>query len=394
MYFDNAATTQVIKEVYEEMIPYLDEVYGNPGSPHKYGLKANEAVEIARERVADLLFCKPNNVIFTSSGSEANSIAITGLADYLKSIGKTHIITDLGEHESVIQSFEYMKKLGFDITYIGIDECGKADILQLERAVNDKTGLICIMYSNNELGYANDIEFISDFCRNRKIMFHCDCVQAALGYNINAQLFDSCSVSGHKIHAPKGAGALYLKDKSKYKSITFGGEQEFGLRPGTQNVSGIVGLGKAAEYIRENNEKIRECIKNLADIFYEGVSNIPNTKVVYNRQFSKVISVFVGGVDAMSLVLNLSNNNVFVSAGAACSSHDVSPSRVLIAAGRSKDEASSTIRVSFSELNTKEEVYSSIKVFERQIENLRSIGDDDSFEQDETTETEFGDKPP
>lgn len=225
-------------------------------------------------------------------------------------------------------------------------------------------------------------------------MFHCDCVQAALGYNINAQLFDSCSVSGHKIHAPKGAGALYLKDKSKYKSITFGGEQEYGLRPGTQNVSGIVGLGKAAEYIRENNEKIIECIKNLADIFYEGVSNIPNTKVVYNRQFSKVISVFVSGVDAMSLVLNLSNNNVFVSAGAACSSHDVSPNRVLIAAGRSKDEASSTIRVSFSELNTKEEVYSSIKVFERQIENLRSIGDDDSFEQDETTETEFGDKPP
>lgn len=168
MYFDNAATTQVIKEVYEEMIPYLDEVYGNPGSPHKYGLKANEAVEIARERVADLLSCKPNNIIFTSSGSEANSIAITGLADYLKSIGKTHIITDLGEHESVIQSFEHMKKLGFDITYIGIDECGKADILQLERAVNDKTGLICIMYSNNELGYANDIEFISDFAGTEK----------------------------------------------------------------------------------------------------------------------------------------------------------------------------------------------------------------------------------
>ena len=373
IYFDNAATTNIADEVLEEMMPYLSDKYGNPGSRHRKGAEALEAIDTARHRVALLLGCDHSNVFFTSCGSESNTLAITGLTEYLKTIGKRHIITTAAEHESVIESVMEMERRGFDITILPVDETARVSIVELDNAIRGDTGLIAVMAVNNELGTDNDIRAISEICRKKNVLFHCDCVQAALGHRTEAGLFDSCSISGHKIHAPKGIGAVYLRNPERYHNIIFGGEQENGLRPGTQNVAGIVALGKAAEMAYDNRVEIISGTTELCRRFAEKLNGTDGVRCFYSTPFSKIVSVYVYGVDAQSLIIALDNAGVAVSSGAACTSHEVLPNRVLKAAGRTDEEASSTIRVSFSEYNTKEEVDEAAEILFGIVEKFRTL---------------------
>ena len=267
IYLDNAATTHVTRNIFSAVEPYLKEKFGNPGSPHLMGIEAERAIGRARRQVAQLINCNADNLLFTSGGSEANTLAILGLERYLKSIGRTHIITDKAEHESVLNACAEMERRGFEVTYTDVDYGGHVNVSEIKNSLTCRTGLIISMMANNELGSVNDVEAISEICRYRDILFHCDCVQAALGIPINSELFDSCSVSGHKFHAPKGVGAVFLKEKRLYNNVIYGGEQEFGMRPGTQNVPFIVGMGEAAEYCKLHNDEISQKINSLAEAF-------------------------------------------------------------------------------------------------------------------------------
>lgn len=377
IYLDNASTTEVSKELKPLIDQYLYQSYGNAGSPHSFGHKAKMAIEKARTQIANAFNTSPDNIIFTSSGSEANTMAITGLAKHLYRYGLHHIVTTKYEHHSVLNAMKEMERLGFDVTYLDVPN-GVVTYDNILSSFRNDTGLVSVMYVNNELGTKNNVERIYQLCRKREIIFHCDCVQAAgteiIDMNLTA---DMISVSGHKIHAPKGVGCLCVKNKEYLSNIIFGGEQEYGLRPGTENVASIAALGHMIETTSkkrvENAEKIaslceffrteliRQCIQNDIDLFF----NTPSA--------SKICSVRFDGVDAETLLLLLSDVGVCVSAGSACSSHSVHPSHVLKAIGLTDEQARSTIRVSFSDYNTKDEVLQATYLIADCISTLKSI---------------------
>lgn len=383
IYLDNAATTQMDERVLEAMMPYQTTEYGNAGTLYKFGRAANEAVQKARTQVAALINAEPEQIIFTSGGSEANNLVFRGLKDYLKSIGKTHILVSAVEHDSVLRAAESLIKDRFHVEYIPVSNECRVSPAVIENALRADTGLVSVMFANNETGAINPIEDIGTICMKRGILFHTDCVQAAGCYPIDVVKIgcDFLSVSSHKIHGCKGVGALYAKDKSKLAPIVYGGsEQEFGLRGGTENVAGIVGFGKACEISSKSLHEDTVWVSTLKQRFFmalnEALKDTGDEGCVHVNGMSiltpgKTINLRMDGVDGETLLLMLDGKGVCVSAGSACRSHEAEPSHVLSAMGLSKDEARASIRISFSKKNTADEAVRAAQILAGCISTLR-----------------------
>ncbi len=368
VYFDNGATTKVDPEVVKAMLPYFTEYYGNPSSIHFFGTKAREAVENARRILLDYFNAK--KIIFTSGGTEADNLAIKGVAE---SFGKGHIITSSIEHHAVLNTCKHLEKKGFKITYLPVDKYGFVDLESLKSSIRKDTILVSIMHANNEIGTIEPIEEISKICKKEGVIFHTDAVQSFTKVNIVGP--DLISVSSHKIHGPKGVGALiFMKDVKLVRQID-GGNHEFGLRSGTENVPGIVGFAKAVEISKsENIEKIR----NLRDYIILELLKIPETKLNGHptKRLCNNINITFKGVEGESLLLYLDSKGIAVSTGSACSSHELRPSHVLTAIGLSPEDAHGTIRITLSKYNTKEEadyLISSIKEGVSKFRNLNPL---------------------
>lgn len=384
IYLDNASTTQVDTSVKNLIDKYLYENYGNAGSVHSFGAESKRAVDVARNQIATSLITSQENVIFTSCGSEANTLAIVGLANHLQSLHLNHIITTKYEHHSVLNAMKEMERRGFEVTYLDVPN-GLVQYKDFVAAVRDDTGLVSIMYVNNELGTKNDIKPIYEFCKKREILFHSDCVQAIGTETIElGKTADMVSISGHKIHAPKGVGCLCTLYKNFLSNTIFGGQQEFGIRPGTENVASIVAFGQAMQNLSENREQISTRIDTVSLGFggrllqlseEQGFKFECNTSS--NRNTSKILSLRFNNIDAETLVIMLGERGVCVSAGSACSSHSSEPSHALKAIGLTDEQARSTIRVSFSEYNTVTEAHEAAEIVADCVSLLNCIGEEE-----------------
>lgn len=384
IYLDNASTTQVDTSVKNLIDKYLYENYGNAGSVHSFGAESKRAVDVARNQIATSLITSQENVIFTSCGSEANTLAIVGLANHLQSLNLNHIITTKYEHHSVLNAMKEMERRGFEVTYLDVPN-GLVQFNDFVAAVRDDTGLVSIMYVNNELGTKNDIKPIYEFCKKREILFHSDCVQAIGTETIElGKTADMVSISGHKIHAPKGVGCLCTLYKDFLSNTIFGGQQEFGIRPGTENVASIVAFGQAMQNLSANKEQISTRIDvvslgfggRLLQLSEElGFKFECNTST--NRNTSKILSLRFSNIDAETLVIMLGERGVCVSAGSACSSHSSEPSHALKAIGLTDEQARSTIRVSFSEYNTVTEAHEAAEIVADCVSLLNCIGEEE-----------------
>lgn len=368
IYLDNAATTQIDPEVLEAMMPYLTNEYGNPGSLYSHGRKAREAVENARRQVAAFLNAEPEQIIFTSGGTEANNMVFTITQHLLEKSGRKRVAFTAIEHDSVIKAARRMKiKHGFDVTKIPVNTVGSASHMVLsDYYINDSMGLISMMFSNNEIGVFNLVHMISEKCHEHGILFHTDCVQAA-GYNVLDVKRIGCdflTISSHKIHGPKGVGALFVKNPRDVEPMILGGaNQEFGLRGGTENVAGIVGFGKACEISKRNHSEIVTKIVDLRCEFVCEFMNRMKTHGIDNRvaingdvYSGKTINLRVDGIEAETLLLMLDGLGICISSGSACNSRESVPSHVLKAIGLSDEQAANSFRVSFSKMNTEEDV--------------------------------------
>ncbi len=359
-YFDNAATTKIKPEVLNAMIPYLSKEYGNPSSLYSIGRNAKRAIEDAREKVAKLINANKNEIYFTSCGSESDNTAIKGIAYRYKEKGN-HIITSKIEHHAILESCKDLEKKGFKITYLNVDENGIVDLNELEGSINDKTILISIMFANNEIGTIQPIEKIAKIAKSHNIIFHTDAVQAAgnIPIDVKDMGIDMLSISGHKINAPKGVGALYVKQGIEFDKFMNGGHQERNKRAGTENLAEIVGFGKACEIAKNNLENHNKYLKELRDYFISELmkteKNIKINGSMKNRLPGNM-NISIKGVDATKLLLELDKKGICISTGSACNSGETTPSHVLTAIGLKSDDAKSAIRVTFGENNTKEEI--------------------------------------
>lgn len=369
-YFDNAATTRVYDEVIQEMIPYFTKKYGNPSVLCEMGKEAKRGIEEAREKVAKLINCKPNEIYFTAGGSESDNMAIKGIAYNRK---RGHIITSKIEHSAVINTCKALEKSGFKVTYLDVNEDGLINLEQLKRSIRNDTILISIMLANNEVGTIEPIYEIARIAKMYNIPFHTDAVQACghIPIDVNKMGIDMLSLSGHKVHAPKGIGALYIRDGIKLEKYVDGGHQENDRRAGTENVPGIVGLGKACEIAYTNLEENMRYCKKLRDYFVMQIEEkIPSARLNGSRtmRLPGNANFSFRGIDGRSLVLNLNKIGICVSGGSACSSGSTKASHVLKALGLPDEIAKSAIRITFGEENTKEDVDYLVKALQEIIE--------------------------
>lgn len=357
IYLDNAATTRVSRAVLREMSRAFSELYANPASVHQAGLQARDLMQLARERCATAIGAHPEQIVFTSGGTESNNLTILGLASSLKKQGKTHLITTQVEHASVLAPMEFLETHGFSVTYLPVERDGSLSPETVERAIQENTGLVSVMAINNETGNQYPVEEIGRRCKDHGVLFHTDFVQGFGQLAVNLSCVDFLSVSAHKFHGPKGVGFLYAKQKEVLSPLLLGGGQEGGLRPGTENVPGIAGMGLAAELA---DEALQRNQKTFRDLSQHLLSRLHRLGVPFQvngdpcHQSPKILNLRFPGVDAESLLLLLSNFGVMVSTGSACSAHEVAPSHVLKALGLSDAEARSSIRVSLCESTTKE----------------------------------------
>lgn len=377
-YLDNSATTVVVAPVKDIMIKTMCEDFGNPSSLHLKGVDAEKYVKKAREIIAKSLKVDEKEIIFTSGGTESNNLALIGTALANQRAGK-HIITTCFEHASVLSTMDFLKDMGFEITYLAVDSDGKIDLNQLKESLREDTILVSVMYVNNEIGAVEPVSEISKIIKayNPDIVFHVDAIQAYGKYIINPKKLgiDLLSVSGHKIHGPKGSGFLYASGKVKLKPIIYGGGQQKGMRSGTENVPAIAGLGEAVKYSYDNfNEKI-EKLYSLKDYFIDEVSKIDNVKI--NSKKGKesaphIVSVSFIGVRSEVMLHTLEDRDIFVSAGSACSSNkQKNVSATLKGIGLKPEEIDSTIRFSFCYETTKEEIDYAVDVIKENIAMLR-----------------------
>lgn len=376
-YFDNAATTKIKTEVLNAMIPYLTEEYGNPSSLYSIGRSSKRAIENARQEVAKLINCDKSEIYFTGCGTESDNTALKGIAHRYKEKGN-HIITTKIEHHAILESCKTLERQGFDITYLNVDERGIVDLQQLENAVNEKTVLISIMFANNEIGTIQPIKEIAKIANQKNIIFHTDAVQAVgnIAIDVKEMGIDMLSMSGHKIYAPKGVGALYVKKEIEFDRFMDGGHQEKNKRAGTENITEIVGLGKACEIARQNLEWHIRHLKNLRDYFIEQVQkNIDNLKIngSMEQRLPGNANISFLGVDSTALLLELDKKGICCSSGSACNSSEASPSHVLTAIGLDSEIVKSALRVTFGEFNTKTEVDYLVQNLIRSVKELREI---------------------
>lgn len=359
-YFDHAATTPVSKMVLQEMLPYFEMQYGNASSMYSLGRQAKRAIENSRKTIARNIGAKQQEIYFTSCGSESDNLAIKGIAYANKNKGN-HIITSKIEHHAVLNTCKTLEKQGFEVTYLNVDKNGTVDIEQLVNSIRPTTILISIMFANNEIGTIQPIRQIAEIAHKNNIIFHTDAVQAVGNIKIDVEelMIDSLSMSGHKFYAPKGIGALYIKEGIEFEKIQDGGHQEKDKRAGTENVAGIVAIGKAIDEVYKNFDNYNEKLKTLRDFYINELEkSIPNIKLNGDRKnrLPGNANISFKNLNAQELLLKLDEKGICASAGSACSTGNPMPSHVLMAIGLPRDLAEGTLRVTFGKDNTKEDV--------------------------------------
>lgn len=373
IYLDNAATTIIYPAVLDAMLPYLTEEYGNASAIYSMGSNNKIVIESARKNVAKLIGAKPEEIIFTSGGSESDNWAIKDIAESLCTKGK-HIITTKIEHKAVLNTCHYLESKGFEITYLNVDANGLISLSELEKEIKKDTILISVMFANNEIGTIQPIAEIGAIAKKHGILFHTDAVQAVghTAIDVNKMGIDLLSASGHKFHAPKGIGFLYVRKGVKMIPLIHGGGQEKGLRGGTENVASIVGMGKAAEIalndIKYSNFEANKYLEKLVEINVQNAV-INGAKV---ERLPQISSIIVPKVEAESVLMLLNANKIYISSGSACSAGSLNPSYVLKAIGLSDEDAHSTIRVSTSCETTKEEIDEFVAKLKEAVELLKT----------------------
>lgn len=376
IYLDSNATTRVDPAVVEEMMPFLTEFYGNPSSGYRFGNQVGQALDQARERVAALLGCEPSEIIFTSCGTESTNAAISSAL--LMDRDRQHIVTTRVEHSATLKHCETLAKRGTEVTWLGVDERGQIDLAELERAIRPDTALVSVMWANNETGVIFPVEEIAEIVRKKGALFHTDAVQA-IG-KIPIRLADAkinfLSLSGHKLHCPKGVGVLYVNRRTKFAPYLIGGGQESGKRAGTENVTSIIGLGKACEIAGEFMEHEATEVRGLRDEFEAGLlSRVEGAQVngdTENR-LPNTSNLAFEGVDSEGVLMLLDQHGICCSSGSACTTGSVHASHVLKAMGFSDDRARASLRFSFSRFNTREEVARALDIVPQVIGKLRRV---------------------
>jgi len=376
VYVDNNATTKVAPEVLEVMLPYFSELYGNPSSMHFFGGQVQKKVNEARERTADFLGAEPSEIVFTSCGTESDNAAILGTLDSYPE--KRHLITTRVEHPAVGNVCTYLGRKGYRVTELSVDGEGRLDLDELRESITDQTTVVTVMYANNETGVIFPIEEIGEIVKAKGIPFHTDAVQAAgkIPLNMKKSTIDMLSISGHKLHAPKGIGVLYIRKGTKFSPFLIGGHQEKGRRGGTENVPYIIGLGKACELAKKNLDEENTRVKALRDYLEAKLlEKIPNTLVNGDRKnrLPNTVSVSFEYVEGESILLLLSDLGICASSGSACTSGSLEPSHVLRAMGVPFTAAHGSIRFSLSIYSTKEEMDYIIEHLPPIIQRLRDI---------------------
>ncbi len=377
IYFDHAATTPTDPVIAKKVVEYMTDFFGNPGSVHWFGRQGRQAVDEAREQVAKLINAQPNEMFFTSGGTESDNIALKGIAYANRSRGN-HIITSAIEHHAVLEPCDELKKEGFDITVLPVDEFGMVDVEAVKAAIKPETILISVMFANNEVGTIQPITEIGALAKEKGIYFHTDSVQAVGNWpiDVKAMNIDLLTMSGHKFNAPKGIGALYVRKGVRLRSIIQGGGQERHLRPGTENVPGIVGLGMAAEKARLGlDEKIRFTTQLRERLLAGILAKVPDIKLNGHptKRLPGNVNVSVIYVEGESLLLNLDMKGIAASSGSACTSGSLDPSHVLLAMGLDHATAHGSLRLTLGADNTEEDVDYFLEAFPAIVERLRSM---------------------
>lgn len=374
-YFDNSATTRVKEEVFNEMIPYLSIEYGNPSSIYSIGRSAKRAINESRRRVASLINCNPEEIYFTSCGSESDNTALKGIAYANQQKGK-HIITSKIEHPAILNSCKNLENKGFSISYIDVDESGIINLEKLENEITPQTILISVMYANNEIGTIQPIKEIAQIAHSHGIIFHTDAVQAVgnIPIDVKKMDIDMLSLSGHKLYAPKGIGALYVKKGIEFERFMDGGHQEKNKRSGTENVAEIVALGKACQIAEKNLEKYQEKLINMREYCLKRIKeNIPNVHIngTMDKRLPGNINVSFEKLDSGELLLRLDEVGICASGGSACSSKEANPSHVLTAIGLPSELSKGALRLTFGDYNTMDDVDYLIENLTRIVKEMR-----------------------
>lgn len=377
IYADNAATTKMSRNAIEAMLPYMKEIYGNPSSLYEIGQRAKEELEAARSRAAAALNCEPDEIYFTSGGSEADNQAIISAARIGEKKGKKHIISTGFEHHAVLHTLNRLEKEGFEIELLDVHKNGRVSAEQVAAAIREDTALVTIMYANNEIGTVQPIKEIGEVCRDRKVLFHTDAVQAVghVSVDIKRDNIDMLSLSAHKFHGPKGVGILYAKKGILLTNIIEGGAQEKGKRAGTENLPGIAGMVKALEDAIENIDSYTSRLIPLRDKLIAGLEEIPYSELNGDREnrLPGTINFCFEGIEGESLLLMLDDKGISASSGSACTSGSLDPSHVMLAIGRPHEVAHGSLRLSLSEDITEKEIDYLIESVKDVVEQLRNI---------------------
>lgn len=376
IYFDNNATTQVAPEVLEAMLPFFKDMYGNASSMHSFGGQVGKHIAVAREQIAELIGAMPDEILFTSCGTESDNTAVISAIETQPE--KKHFITTRVEHAAMLAMGDYLEKKGYEVTYLSVDSKGQLDLAELEAAIRPDTALVSIMFANNETGTVFPVAEIAEIVKSKGVLLHVDAVQAVGKEIIDLKKLpiDFLALSGHKLHAPKGIGVLYIRRGTRFRPFLRGGHQERGRRAGTENSPYIIGLGKACELAGKNIVQERTEVAKLRDMLEQGIiSQIPNTIVNGDREhrLPNTTSIAFEAVEGEAILLMLDQFGICASSGSACTSGSLEPSHVLRAMGVPFTYAHGSVRFSLSRYSTEEEVKKVIEVTPKIIENLRAI---------------------
>ncbi len=377
IYVDNAATTKTSRTAIEAMLPYMDKIYGNPSSLHSVGQVAADALRKAREEAAEVLGCEPNEITFTSGGSEADNQALVSAAAIGARKGKKHIISTAFEHHAILHTLKKLEKEGFEVTLLDVHENGMVSAQQVADAIREDTCLVSVMYANNEIGSIQPIAEIGAVCKEKGVIFHTDAVQAVghVHINVKEENIDMLSLSAHKFHGPKGVGLLYARKGVRLTNIIEGGAQERGKRAGTENIPGIVGMVAALKEANANIDANAEKVSALRDRLIAGLEKIPHSALNGDRtkRLPGNVSFCFEGIEGESLLLLLDAKGICASSGSACTSGSLDPSHVLLAIGRPHEVAHGSLRLTLSEENTQEEIDYIIEETTKVVKYLRDL---------------------
>ena len=377
IYVDNAATTKTSRTAIEAMLSYMDKIYGNPSSLHSVGQAAADALRKAREEAAEVLGCEPNEITFTSGGSEADNQALVSAAAIGARKGKKHIISTAFEHHAILHTLKKLEKEGFEVTLLDVHENGMVSAQQVADAIREDTCLVSVMYANNEIGSIQPIAEIGAVCKEKGVIFHTDAVQAVghVHINVKEENIDMLSLSAHKFHGPKGVGLLYARKGVRLTNIIEGGAQERGKRAGTENIPGIVGMVAALKEANANIDANAEKVSALRDRLIEGLEKIPHSALNGDRtkRLPGNVSFCFEGIEGESLLLLLDAKGICASSGSACTSGSLDPSHVLLAIGRPHEVAHGSLRLTLSEENTQEEIDYIIEETTKVVKYLRDL---------------------